>query len=207
MNTPLLRETASQTAGPYVHIGLAPKAAGFDIFDNDFGPVLTTPATQGERIAIEGQVFDGSGTPLRDVLLEIWQANAQGRYAHAADRQAGKAVDPHFRGWGRACSDFETGLWRFDTIKPGVVAGRDGVPMAPHVNLWIVARGINIGLNTRMYFDDEAQANAADPVLNLIEWEVRRKTLVGRREQRGALTVYRFDIRLQGEAETVFFDV
>jgi len=207
MNTPLLRETASQTAGPYVHIGLAPKAAGFDIFDNDFGPVLTTPATQGERIAIEGQVFDGSGTPLRDVLLEIWQANAQGRYAHAADRQAGKAVDPHFRGWGRACSDFETGLWRFDTIKPGVVAGRDGVPMAPHVNLWIVARGINIGLNTRMYFDDEAQANAADPVLNLIEWEVRRKTLVGRREQRGALTVYRFDIRLQGEGETVFFDL
>ena len=207
MNTPLLRETASQTAGPYVHIGLAPKAAGFDIFDNDFGPVLTTPATQGERIAIEGQVFDGSGTPLRDVLLEIWQANAQGRYAHAADRQAGKAVDPHFRGWGRACSDFETGLWRFDTIKPGVVAGRDGVPMAPHVNLWIVARGINIGLNTRMYFDDEPQANAADPVLNLIEWEVRRKTLVGRREQRGALTVYRFDIRLQGEGETVFFDL
>ena len=207
MNTPLLRETASQTAGPYVHIGLAPKAAGFDIFDNDFGPVLTTPATQGERIAIEGQVFDGSGTPLRDVLLEIWQANAQGRYAHAADRQAGKAADPHFRGWGRACSDFETGLWRFDTIKPGVVAGRDGVPMAPHVNLWIVARGINIGLNTRMYFDDEPQANAADPVLNLIEWEVRRKTLVGRREQRGALTVYRFDIRLQGEGETVFFDL
>jgi protocatechuate 3,4-dioxygenase alpha subunit len=205
--TPFLRETASQTAGPYVHIGLAPKAAGFDIFENDFGPVLVTPETQGERITIEGQVFDGSGTPLRDVLLEIWQANAQGRYAHPADKQQAKALDAAFRGWGRGCSDFDTGVWAFETIKPGPVTGRHGVVMAPHVNLWIVARGINIGLHTRMYFDDEATANAADPVLNLIEWEVRRKTLVARREQRGGKTVYRFDIRLQGDAETVFFDV
>ena len=205
--TPLLRETASQTAGPYVHIGLAPQAAGFDIFENDFGPVLTTPETQGQRITIEGQVFDGSGTPLRDVLLEIWQANAQGRYAHAGDRQPGKPIDPAFRGWGRACSDFDTGTWSFETIKPGPVVGRHGILMAPHVNLWIVARGINIGLHTRMYFDDEAKANAADPVLNLVEWEVRRKTLIGRREQRGPTTVYKFDIRLQGPDETVFFDV
>jgi protocatechuate 3,4-dioxygenase alpha subunit len=205
--TPLLRETASQTAGPYVHIGLAPRAAGFDIFENDFGNVLTTPETQGERITIEGRVFDGSGTPVRDVLLEIWQANAQGRYAHAADKQPGKAPDAAFRGWGRACSDFETGLWSFETIKPGPVIGRHGVVMAPHVNLWIVARGINIGLNTRMYFDDEAQANASDPVLNLVEWEVRRRTLVGQREQRAGKTVYRFDIHLQGDDETVFLDV
>jgi len=205
--TPLLRETASQTAGPYVHIGLAPKAAGFDIFENNFGPVLTKPETQGERITIEGRVFDGSGTPVRDVLLEIWQANAQGRYAHPADAQAGKQADPAFRGWGRACSDFDTGTWSFDTIKPGSVTGRHGVAMAPHVNLWIVARGINIGLHTRIYFDDEAQANAADPVLNLVEWEVRRRTLVARREQRGPATVYRFDVHLQGENETVFFDV
>jgi len=204
---PLLRETASQTAGPYVHIGLAPKAAGFDIFENNFGHVLATPETQGERITIEGRVFDGSDTLVRDVLLEIWQANAVGRYAHAADRQPGKQVDPSFRGWGRACTDFETGVWSFETVKPGVVAGRGGVPMAPHVNLWIVARGINVGLNTRLYFDDEAQANAADPVLNLIEWEERRKTLIARREQRGGNAVYKFDIRLQGEGETVFFDV
>jgi protocatechuate 3,4-dioxygenase alpha subunit len=204
--TTLLRETPSQTAGPYVHIGLAPKAAGFDIFEKNFGAVLTTPETQGERIRIEGLVHDGSGTPVRDVLIELWQANAQGRYAHPADRQAAKALDPSFRGWGRACSDFETGLWAFDTVKPGVVSGRNGVPMAPHVNLWIVARGINIGLHTRMFFDDEAAANAADPVLNLIEWEVRRKTLIAKREQRGDVTVYRFDIRLQGENETVFFD-
>jgi len=205
--TPLLRETASQTAGPYVHIGLAPKAAGSDMLENDFGSVLTGPETQGERIRIEGRVFDGSGTPLRDVLIEIWQANAQGRYAHPADAQPGKAVDPAFRGWGRACSDFDTGAWAFDTIKPGPVAGRDGTTQAPHLNLWIVARGINLGLNTRMYFDDEADANAADPVLNLIEWETRRKTLVARREQRGSDVVYIFDIRLQGEDETVFFDI
>ena len=201
-----LKESASQTAGPYVHIGLAPKQAGFDIFDKNFGNVLAAPKTKGERIRIEGCVIDGSGTPVRDVLLEMWQANAAGKYNHPADRQK-KAADGTFRGWGRACSDFATGVWSFETIKPGAVAGRSGRPMAPHVNLWIVARGINIGLNTRMYFDDEAQANAADPVLNLIEWEVRRKTLVGRREQRGALTVYRFDIRLQGEGETVFFDI
>ena len=205
--TELLRETASQTAGPYVHIGLAPKAAGFDVFDNDFGNVLATPATQGERILIEGIVHDGSGTPLRDVLVELWQANAQGRYAHPADRQAVKALDPAFRGWGRACSDFETGVWSFKTIKPGPVIGRHGIVMAPHVNLWIVARGINVGLHTRMYFDDEATANAADPVLNLVEWEVRRKTLVARREPAAGRAVYRFDIRLQGEDETVFFDV
>lgn len=207
MTSPLLRETASQTAGPYVHIGLAPSAAGFDIFENNFTNVLTTPATLGERIVIEGRVIDGSGTPVRDVLLEIWQANAQGRYAHPADGQAGKALDPAFRGWGRACSDFQDGLWRFETIKPGSVVGRDGVPMAPHVNLWIVARGINLGLHTRMYFGDEATANAADPVLNQIEWEVRRRTLIAAREQREGITVYRFDIHLQGADETVFFDV
>ncbi len=207
---PLMRETASQTAGPYVHIGLAPKAAGFDSFENNFGNVLVTPQTQGERIRIEGRVLDGIGTPVRDVLLEIWQANAAGRYNHPGDRQPGKPIDPHFRGWGRAACDFETGEWSFETIKPGAVMGRNGRLMAPHVNFWIVARGINIGLNTRMYFSDEAAVNAKDPVINLIEWESRRKTLVAERQDAKAGkggTVYRFDIRLQGEGETVFFDV
>jgi protocatechuate 3,4-dioxygenase alpha subunit len=206
MNT-FLRETASQTAGPYVHIGLAPEAAGFHIFENNFGNVLVTPQTKGERIRIEGVVYDGSGTPVRDVLVECWQANAEGRYNHPGDHQPGKAIDPHFRGWGRACSDFETGVYCFETIKPGIVAGRKGRLMAPHVNLWIVARGINIGLNTRMYFSDEADANAKDPVLNLIEWEVRRKTLIAERQDREGGIVYRFDVRLQGDGETVFFDV
>jgi protocatechuate 3,4-dioxygenase alpha subunit len=201
-----LKETASQTAGPYVHIGLAPKQAGFDIFENNFSSVLVTPEVQGERIRIEGKVFDGSGTPLRDVLLEIWQANAAGRYSHPADTQD-KPLDPDFRGWGRGCSDFETGLYTFETIKPGPVVGRDGRDMAPHINFWIVARGINIGLNTRMYFSDEPAANAKDPVLNLIEWEVRRKTLIAEREEREGQVVYCFDIRIQGPDETVFFDI
>jgi protocatechuate 3,4-dioxygenase alpha subunit len=206
---PLMRETASQTAGPYVHIGLAPKAAGFDIFENNFGNVLVKPQTQGERIRIEGRVLDGIGTPVRDVLLEIWQANAAGRYAHPGDRQAGKAVDASFRGWGRAASDFETGVYRFETVKPGPVMGRNGRVMAPHINFWVVARGINIGLNTRMYFSDEADANAKDPVMSLIEWESRRETLVAQREDakgKGSV-LYRFDIRLQGDNETVFFDI
>jgi protocatechuate 3,4-dioxygenase alpha subunit len=203
---PLLKETASQTAGPYVHIGLAPKAAGFDIFENNFGNVLVQPGTAGERITIEGRVFDGSGTPVRDVLIEVWQADSTGRYQHPADRQQGQR-DENFRGWGRACSDFESGVWRFETVKPGAAEGRNGRRMAPHLNLWIVARGINIGLNTRMYFSDEEQANAQDPVLNLIEWEVRRKTLIGKREEREREVVYRFDITLQGADETVFFDI
>ena len=204
------RETASQTAGPYVHIGLAPQQAGFDIFENNFGSVLTNERTQGERIRIEGRVFDGIGTVLKDVLIEIWQANAAGKYAHPADRQAGKAIDPTFRGWGRACTDFETGVYAFDTVKPGAVEGRNGRVMAPHINAWIVARGINIGLNTRIYFSDEADANAKDAVLNLIEWEQRRSTLVAERLDRkrdDGAAVYRFDIRLQGDNETVFFDV
>jgi len=205
---PILRETASQTAGPYVHIGLAPQAAGFEIFERNFGNVLVDDRTEGERIRIEGRVFDGIGTVLKDVLIEIWQANAAGRYAHPADRQPGKVVDPHFRGWGRACTDFDSGVYSFDTIKPGSVTGRNGRAMAPHISFWIVARGINLGLNTRMYFSDEAQANAADPVINLIEWEQRRATLIAQREERkGGVPVYRFDIRLQGEGETVFFDV
>jgi len=203
----LMRETASQTAGPYVHIGLAPQAAGFDIFENNFGSVLTNDNTKGERIRIEGRVFDGIGTVLKDVLIESWQANADGRYAHPADQQPGKAVDANFRGWGRSCTDFDTGVYSFDTIKPGVVTGRNGRFMAPHINLWIVARGINLGLNTRLYFSDEAEANKKDAVLNVIEWEARRATLVAQRTEKDGAVVYRFDIRLQGDAETVFFDI
>ncbi|MDQ6680646.1 MAG: protocatechuate 3,4-dioxygenase subunit alpha [Pseudomonadota bacterium] len=206
---PLMRETASQTAGPFVHIGLAPKAAGFDIFEKNFGNVLAGAKTKGERIRVEGRVFDGIGTPVRDVLVEIWQANAAGRYNHPGDRQVSKAVDASFRGWGRSASDFETGVYTFDTIKPGPVTGRNGRPMAPHINFWIVARGINLGLNTRMYFSDEAEANAKDPVINLIEWEDRRQTLIAQRDEKTGkgTVVYRFDIRLQGDRETVFFDI
>ena len=201
-----LKETASQTAGPYVHIGLIPDQAGFDIFENNFGVAIAGPRTQGERIRIHGRVLDGTGTPLRDALIETWQANAAGRYNHPADKQD-KPLDPDFRGWGRVGSNFETGIYQIETIKPGIVLGRSGQPMAPHISFWIVARGINIGLNTRMYFSDEVEANAKDPVLRLIELEQRRKTLIAEPETKSGVTLYHFDIVLQGENETVFFDV
>ena len=203
-------ETPSQTGGPYVHIGLAPKQAGFEIFDNNFGNQLVKPETQGERIRLEGIVYDGTGTPIRDMLIESWQANAAGKYNHPADSQ-NKPVDPHFRGWGRTGADFESGLYTLETIKPGKVAYPGGREQAPHICLILFARGINIGLHTRVYFEDEVEANSADPILNGIEWEVRRKTLIARRELRGGEVVYRFDIRIQdtpdGGKETVFFDV
>jgi len=205
---PYLKETPSQTAGPYVHIGLIPHQAGFDIFENNFSNVLVGPETQGERIRIEGRIFDGSGSVTKDILVEIWQANAAGRYNHPADRQEDKPLDESFRGWGRTGTNFETGLYTFETIKPGRVAGRHGrKPMAPHVNVWLAARGINIGLNTRLYFADETEANAEDPVFNMIEPAVRRETLLARREERDGAVVYTFDIRLQGERETIFFDL
>lgn len=199
-----LRETPSQTAGPYVHIGLAPKAAGFEIFERELGEDIAGPNAQGERIRVEGLVIDGTGSPVKDALLEVWQANADGVYAHP---DGGGPVEEEFRGWGRVITDFDTGEWAFDTVKPGPTPGRNGAVQAPHLNLWIVARGINIGLSTRIYFDDEAEANAADPVLNGIEWENRRPTLIAARGMRDGAPVYRFDVRLQGEGETVFFDI
>lgn len=207
----LLPETASQTGGPYVHIGLAPLKAGIDgIFASEFGNNLVKPDTKGERIRIEGKVFDGSGSVLKDVLMEIWQANAAGKYASPADAQD-KPVDPAFRGWGRTSADFETGFYSFETIKPGRVPYPGGALQAPHICLALFARGINIGLHTRIYFDDEAAANAQDPVLNSIEWVVRRPTLIAKKEVRDGQTVYRFDVHIQdtpeGGKETVFFDI
>jgi len=202
-----LPETPSQTAGPYVHIGLIPAQAGLEIFANNFTSDIAGPTVKGERILIEGRVFDGAGHATRDVLIETWQANAAGRYNHPADRQD-KALESSFRGWARTGTDFETGIYTIRTVKPGSVAGRRGrKAMAPHVNFWIAARGINIGLATRMYFGDEDAANSQDPVLNIIEQGERRKTLIAPRSVREGTTVYTFNIHLQGERETVFFDV
>lgn len=198
-----LRETSSQTAGPYVHIGLAPGAAGFRTFDRELGQVIAPEGTPGERIRIDGMVIDGIGAPLRDVLIEVWQADASGTYPHPADPHSA-SVSAGFRGWGRVISDFETGLWRIDTIKPGPVLGHAGRMQAPHLNLWLVARGINIGLNTRLYFPEDEEAHATDPLLTLIDAPARRKTLIATRTAPGH---YRFDIRLQGEDETVFIDI
>lgn len=201
-----LKESASQTAGPYVHIGLAPSRAGFDIYANEIGREIAEPNTPGERIRVEGTVLDGTFAPCRDVLIEVWQADAAGIYPHPEDPRVAQ-VAPGFRAWGRVVPDFATGLWSFDTIKPGVVPGWSGRPQAPHISLWIVARGINIGLQTRLYFSDEGEANAADPVLTLIEQVHRRQTLIAQRDERDGQAVYRFDVRLQGEGETVFLDI
>lgn len=201
-----LPETASQTAGPYVHIGLAPGDAGFEIYDRELGRVIAGPNAEGKRIRLEGTIYDGTGAPVRDALIEAWQANAAGRYAHPEDPSGG-SVEDGFRGWGRAIADFETGLWSFHTVKPGAVPTPTGTMQAPHINLWIVARGINIGLSTRAYFDDEAEANTSDPVLGMIEQAHRRETLIARREEADGTAVYRFDIRLQGASETVFMDI
>lgn len=197
-----LEETASQTAGPYVHIGLVPDAAGLEAGHDALGGDIAGPRAEGERIRVEGRVFDGTHAPVTDAVIEVWQANAAGRYAHP---QGGGSVEEGFLGWGRISSDFDTGAWGFDTIKPGVVQGLNGQMQAPHLNFWLVARGINIGLCTRMYFSDEDSANAADPVLNLINTTHRRETLIAPRRECDGKAVYRFNIWLQGENETVFF--
>jgi protocatechuate 3,4-dioxygenase, alpha subunit len=198
-----LKESPSQTAGPYVHIGCTPNFTGIHgIFETDLGAgPLVNDKTRGERITIRGRVIDGSGTPLRDAMIEIWQADAEGLYNSPSETRG--TSDPNFSGWGRCPADMTTGEFVFETIKPGKVPFNDGRPMAPHVTLWIVARGINIGLQTRMYFSDEEEANAADPILTRIEHKVRIPTLIGRREG----DTVTFDIHLQGENETIFFDI
>ncbi|MBM6583622.1 protocatechuate 3,4-dioxygenase subunit alpha [Microvirga sp. BT689] len=201
-----LKESPSQTAGPYIHIGATPNWVEITgVWEEDLGLVLIGPETKGEHIIIKGRVFDGSGTPLKDALIEIWQADADGLY-NSPEEKRGKA-DPNFVGWGRQPTDGVTGEYRFETIKPGRVPYKDGRPMAPHITFWIVARGINIGLHTRLYFSDEEAANAECPVLARIEHKHRVQTLVATRGQENGLPTYTFDIHLQGEKETVFFDI
>jgi protocatechuate 3,4-dioxygenase alpha subunit len=189
------RETPSQTAGPFVHIGTVPASAGLKVRSRERLDILAGPDTQGERIIIEGVIRDGDGALVTDAMIEIWQADPEGRYGSTG-----------FSGWGRAVADFETGLYRFETIRPGIVPYRDGRPQAPHVAFSIFARGINIHLQTRMYFPENPAANAADPVLEAVGQPALIETLIARREERGNTVVYRFDIHLQGERETVFFD-
>ncbi len=197
-----LKESASQTAGPYVHIGCVPNFSGIGgVYSEDLGSSMVNDRTQGERIVISGRVLDGSGTPLRDALLEIWQADHAGFYNSPSELRG--TADPDFTGWGRQPTNMETGVFRFDTVKPGRVPFVDGRLQAPHVSFWIVARGINLGLNTRMYFADEAEANDEDPVLGMIEHRVRVPTLIAERDG----DTYQFDIHIQGPQETVFFDI
>ncbi|MEC9435449.1 MAG: protocatechuate 3,4-dioxygenase subunit alpha [Pseudomonadota bacterium] len=197
------RETPSQTAGPYVHIGLTPNHAEIEgVYPEDLGRSMLDPGAQGERITLRGCVWDGAGAPVRDALVEIWQADAAGLHPGIGEPRG--VADAAFSGFGRCASDGETGEWTFETVRPGRVPFKDGRLMAPHITFWIVARGVNIGLHTRMYFPDEAVANAEDPVLARIEHRDRAATLIAVQEGPGA---FRFDIRLQGERETVFFDI
>jgi protocatechuate 3,4-dioxygenase, alpha subunit len=199
-----LKESPSQTAGPYIHIGATPNWVEITgVWQEDLGLVLVGPETKGERILVKGRVFDGSGTPLKDALVEIWQADAEGLY-NSPEETRGRA-DPHFVGWGRQPTDGTTGEYRFETIKPGRVAfGEDGW-QAPHIVVTVSARGLLNHLVTRLYFEDET-TNGADPVLQRLPAE-RRDTLLARRDEGGEGAVYRFDVVLQGRGETAFFNI
>ena len=200
MSAPPLKESASQTAGPYVHIGLTPNLADIHgVYRADLGAEMLAPDTPGERIEIAGRVVHGDGASVFDAMIEIWQADASGAYPNVTIDNV-----PAFSGWGRQATAAD-GTFSFKTIKPGRVRGPDGTQMAPHVSLWIAARGINIGLQTRLYFEDEAEVNTQDFVLLHIPDPERRKTLIARKEA-GDLPRYVLDIHLQGADETVFFD-
>jgi protocatechuate 3,4-dioxygenase, alpha subunit len=192
--------TPSQTVGPFFKYGLTPNGQ-YD-WDDAFTNNLITPDASGDRIRIEGKVFDGDGVAIPDCMLEVWQADAQGRFADPQDKRAQPNVT--FKGFGRCGTDAE-GVYSFDTIKPGSVPDRDGKRQAPHILLAVFARGMLRHLYTRIYFSDEA-ANEADPVLALVPAD-RRATLIAQRKTGGSGAVYSLDIRLQGDGETVFFDV
>jgi protocatechuate 3,4-dioxygenase, alpha subunit len=189
--------TGSQTVGPFFSPTLLREDARRH--------VLTGPETVGERIRIEGRVLDGDGLPVPDALVEIWQANAHGRYYHPADSRAAP-LDPSFLGFGR-CGTAEDGSYWFETIKPGAVPfdAERQQRQAPHIAVTVFARGLLNHLVTRLYFADEP-TNAQDPILQRVP-DSRRATLLARRESRGEQVVYRFDIVLQGAGETAFFNV
>ncbi len=189
--------TGSQTVGPFFSPALLREGARRN--------VLTCPETTGERIRIEGRVLDGDGVPVPDALVEIWQANAHGRYNHPSD-QGSAPLDPSFLGYGRSGTE-EDGVYWFETVKPGPVPFNKEQMQAPHICFTIFSRGLLNHLVTRLYFEDEP-TNALDPVLQCVPAE-RRSTLLARRapDETDGSVVYRFDIILQGANETAFFNV
>jgi protocatechuate 3,4-dioxygenase alpha subunit len=183
--------TPSQTVGPYLSIGL---------LHDEIGPSLVAD-DDPRAIRIRGRLLDGNGDPVPDGMVEIWQANAAGRYAHPADDREDVPLEDGFRGFGRS-GTVKDGWFEFTTVKPGTVPMPDGRPQAPHLLVGVFARGLLKRLATRMYFPDEEAANAADPVLSELG-EEERATLVATAEEGGL----RFDIRLQGDRQTTFFAV
>ncbi len=179
-----LKETPSQTAGPYVHIGCTPQIAGLEqrAMGDPLGATMVDDNQDGINLSIN--VLDGAGDPVKDALIEIWQANPQGDLAPSEA----------FSNWGRQATDLASGVARFETLKPGLCGEQ-----APHILVWVVARGINLGLTTRIYFPDED--NISDPILALAG--TRAATMIATKTNDG----YAHIIRLQGPDETVFFDV
>jgi len=186
-----LQTTPSQTVGPFFAIGLPWNG----------GETLYSDATVGERISITGRVLDGDGLPVPDALIEIWQANAAGRYAHPEDTRDDVPLDPAFIGFGRCPTD-PAGNYTFRTILPGCVPGRSGSVQAPHISVRILARGLLKALVTRIYFDERPE-NEGDPILTLVAPEQRAR-LVARRASNDN-TAYHVDIVLQGEQQSIFF--
>jgi protocatechuate 3,4-dioxygenase alpha subunit len=184
--------TPGQTVGPFFALGL----------DRPEWADMTRGNPQGQRIVIEGQVRDGDGAPVPDAVIELWQANAAGRYDHVEDDQVDKKIDPHFHGYGRVATDGQ-GRFKITTVKPGPVPGRGNALQAPHINVAFFARGLLKQLFTRIYFSDET-SNAADPLLSGIDDDGVRSTLIARMGDGG---VYRFDFVLQGKDETAFLDL
>jgi len=182
-----------QTVGPFFHFIIEPSQA-----------TLVGEQTRGERIRIEGSVRDGDGAPIPDAMVEIWQANASGRYAHSMDQRTDATLDPHFAGFGRSGTD-DGGAYWFETIRPGPVAHPQGGWQAPHILVAVFARGMLQHVYTRLYFADDP-ATAADPVLALVP-AARRHTLLATRAGSDGHPTYRFDICIQGpeRTETVFF--
>jgi protocatechuate 3,4-dioxygenase alpha subunit len=183
--------TTSQTVGPFFSIG----------FDRLRTNSLAGPRVSDERLTIEGKVLDGDGQAVPDAVIEIWQANTHGKYAHPEDTQE-KPLEPGFSGYGRVPTD-ANGQFRFTTIKPGSVPGPGGKPQAPHLVVSVFMRGLMKRLVTRIYFPDEA-ANNSDLVLSLVE-PARRSTLIAK-EVQARDAVLQWNVALQGPEETVFFD-
>lgn len=186
------QETPSQTVGPYFSMRLAGEGEN----------VLT--ATDGEAIVISGTVYDGAGNHIEDALLELWQASPSGRYNHPDDTRD-LPLDPGFTGFARAMSDFETGVYRFETVKPGPVPDAEGAFQAPHISLIVQGRGILNPYFTRIYFSDEEEANQDDLILRSVPAS-RKSTLIAALVEGSNPKEYVFDVRFQGDDETVFFD-
>ena len=189
-----LGQTPSQTVGPYFAYGLTPEQYGYD-FVSISKPIMADSATPGKPIRVEGVVYDGAGSPINDALVEFWQADGNGFIATPGSKGNGK-----FNGLGRCGTGTMDGnFYRFETVKPGI--NRKGE--APFIQVILTMRGLLNHVFTRIYFAEEGAANAADPILALVPKE-RQGTLMARETSPG---LYRFDIHMQGDNETVFFDM